>query len=161
MGESPVKNIFKVFSQEYDKEDADESFVGLDDSLPDLQPYQAESLGGMEIENVTSEEVDNGRSNIRQVETRHKNRQDMREDEGISTSCEIKHNLQEHTVKESIQVKSSQLKKVNFEENQTKKEVNSFNNLNKTNPSEFKMKACFKAVKEQFGRLYHLKYNIE
>ena len=94
MGESPVKNIFKVFSQEYDKEDADESFVGLDDSLPDLQPYQAESLGDMEIDNVTSEEVDNGRSNIRQVETKHKNRQAMRGDEEISTSCEVNHNLQ-------------------------------------------------------------------
>ena len=71
-----VKDIFKVFSQEYDKEDADESFVGLDDSLPDLQPYQAESFGGMEIENVTSGEVDNGRSNIRQEETIDKNRQE-------------------------------------------------------------------------------------
>ena len=53
MGESPAKNMFKVFATEFDKDDAEQSFVSLEDSLPDLQPYQAESLAGMEEENST------------------------------------------------------------------------------------------------------------
>merc|ERR1712106_20482 len=145
MGESPVKHIFKVFNAEFNEEDAEESFVGLDDSLPDLNSYQADSLLDIDIEMDRENSRSTSVKNVRKEEI-------LNQKENKTKSPECKQT-------ESVKFASSHLHPaINAQEiNQNKTERKS---IIMKDPLNFNMKASFKFVKVQFDRLYNFKYEI-
>ena len=125
MNVSPMKSIFKVFNPESNKEDAEESFVSLDDSLPDLTSYQEESLSEEEIKN--------------------KKFDDNETDDNQKTAPVSCVNEEKMTINNNASFKVNKVRH-NSIPHQTMK-VN-------------KMRACFKFIKKQFGRIYNFKYRI-